>query len=166
MVACVVNYRPHSRRTLRSFFSYPHSHIGPHPTFSPEEFPPFFSCICVESILQPFCFQIHACNGGCTPSSTFGRSNLQTVSTCFRAIPFLFRFFHTLLQFLAPSKNSTYLFSSVSTLCVKKYYHRGWAWSHKSLLSSIGFPSTHPIKSPHRPRNLRKRTGQMRNRYE
>ena len=26
-----------------------------------------FSCTYVESILQPFCFQIQECNGGCTP---------------------------------------------------------------------------------------------------
>src|SRR5712664_2253146 len=45
-----------------------HSHFGSHPSLISEKTSPFFSYTCVEPILQPFCFQIHACNGGgCTP---------------------------------------------------------------------------------------------------
>ncbi len=77
MVPCLVNYRPHSRRTPPSFFPCPCSHLGTHPTSSREEIPPFFSCTYVGPILQPFCSQILACNGGVSPSSTFELSNLE-----------------------------------------------------------------------------------------
>ncbi len=56
---------------------------------------PFFSCAYVEPILQPLCFQIHACNGGVLPSSMLRPSN---VSACLQSIPFLFNSFWTLLH--------------------------------------------------------------------
>src|SRR5712692_11648293 len=42
------------------------SNFGSPYTLIPEKVTPFFSCTYVEPILQPFCFQIHAWNGGCT----------------------------------------------------------------------------------------------------
>src|SRR5216684_3581893 len=66
-----------SRRTLRGLRPSSHSRFGSHPNLIAEKIAPFFSSTYVEPILQPFYFHIHACNGGCTPSSTFGRSNLQ-----------------------------------------------------------------------------------------
>src|SRR5260370_15361353 len=67
-----------SRRTLRGLRPSSHSRFGSHLNLIPQKIAPFFSCTYVEPILQPFCFHIHACNGGVyPPSSTFGRSNLQ-----------------------------------------------------------------------------------------
>src|SRR5712664_4631140 len=43
------------------------SRFGSHLALIPEKIGPFFSCTYVEPILQPFCFQIHACNGGVYP---------------------------------------------------------------------------------------------------
>src|SRR5260370_23882905 len=40
------------------------SRFGSHLALIPEKIGPFFSCTYVEPILQPFCFQIHACDGG------------------------------------------------------------------------------------------------------
>ena len=67
-----------SRRTLCGLRPSSHSRFGSHPNLIAEKIAPFFSSTYVEPILQPFCFHIHACNGGVyPPSSTFGRSNLQ-----------------------------------------------------------------------------------------
>src|SRR6266478_3324046 len=102
MVAWVVNDRLHPRRTPPSSFllppscfPWPHSHFGTHPTLVPQKIAPFFSCAYVEPILQPLCFQIHACNGGVLPSSMLRPSN---VSACLQSIPFLFNSFWTLLH--------------------------------------------------------------------
>src|SRR6266478_7924378 len=78
-----------------SCFPWPHSHFGTHPTLVPQKIAPFFSCAYVEPILQPLCFQIHACNGGVLPSSMLRPSN---VSACLQSIPFLFNSFWTLLH--------------------------------------------------------------------
>src|SRR5712664_413972 len=56
-----------------------HSHFGSHPSLISEKITPFFSCTYVEPILQPVCFQIHACNGGCTPSPSCQPSKLPTL---------------------------------------------------------------------------------------
>src|SRR5229473_2885310 len=56
-----------------------HSHFGSHLFLISEKTSPFFSYTCVEPILQPFCFHIHACNGGCTPSPSRQPSNLLTL---------------------------------------------------------------------------------------
>ena len=45
------------------------SRFGSHLALSPEKIGPFFSCTYVEPILHPFCFQIHACDGGGVPPS-------------------------------------------------------------------------------------------------
>src|SRR6266478_51051 len=89
MVPWVVINRQQPRQSPRFLRSGTHSHFGSHPSAISETIPPFFSCTYVETILQPLCFQIHACNGGCTPSSTFVRSYLQKFRR-FRSIPLLF----------------------------------------------------------------------------
>jgi hypothetical protein len=100
----------------------------------------------VEPILQPICFQIHACNGGCAPSPTCQPSNLPT---CFRAIPFPFKSSRTLLHLFAPLKNSTYLFSIVSTLCVKKTLSPGMGLESQisPQLNWLSFTSSDKIAS-------------------
>src|SRR5713226_2414733 len=97
MVAWVVNDRLHPRRTPPSSFllppssfPWPHSHFGTHPTLVPQKIAPFFSCAYVEPILQPLCFQIHACNGGCTALldvQTFKRLGVSSI------YPLSFQFF-------------------------------------------------------------------------
>src|SRR5260370_1436272 len=57
-----------------------HSHFGSHLFLISEKTSPFFSYTCVEPILQPFCFQIHASNGGCTPFPSCQPSNLLTLA--------------------------------------------------------------------------------------
>jgi hypothetical protein len=64
MLSWVVIDRTHYRQTPPSFFTCPPSHFGCGPTPILEKIVPFFSCTYVEPILQPLCFQIHACNGG------------------------------------------------------------------------------------------------------
>src|SRR5712664_4566154 len=91
-----------------------HSHFGSHPSLISEKTSPFFSYTCVEPILQPFCFQIHACNGGCTPSPSRQPSNLLTLQPVF-----FFTLLRTLLQFFALAQNSTLFFSSDSALFAK-----------------------------------------------
>src|SRR6266851_2721142 len=56
-----------------------HSHFGPHLTPVPRKSAPFFSYTYVEPIFQPLCFQIHACNGGGTPSQSCQPSKLPTL---------------------------------------------------------------------------------------
>src|SRR6266852_2048075 len=73
----MIDYIPAELLLPPSCFPCRHSHFGTHPTRVPQRIAPFFSCAYAEPILQPLCFQIHACNGG-YPSSTFGRSDLQT----------------------------------------------------------------------------------------
>src|SRR5260370_121099 len=84
---------------------------------------------------NPFVFTFMHVMGVCTPllnvrmfksanrSSTAvverrSRSG-RDVSTCFRSIPFVFRFLRTLLRFFALCKNSTLFISSVSALFAK-----------------------------------------------
>src|SRR5216683_4783204 len=67
MVPWVVINRQQPRQSPRFLRSGTHSHFGSHPSAISETIPPFFSCTYVETILQPLCFQIHACNGGVYP---------------------------------------------------------------------------------------------------
>src|SRR5712664_696115 len=87
MVAWVVIDRQHLRQTSPSLFPCSHSHFGSHPSLIPEEIIPFFSCSYVEPILQPLCFQIHACNGGCTPSPTCHLQTFQRPACCHASSP-------------------------------------------------------------------------------
>src|SRR5882762_10204815 len=63
MLAWAVIDRTHSRQTTLSFFPCSHSRFGSHPSLIPEKITPLFSLTFVQPILQPVCFQIHACNG-------------------------------------------------------------------------------------------------------
>src|SRR5712664_4213691 len=63
------------RRTLRCLRPGSHSRFGPHLNLIAEKIAPFFSSTYVEPILQPFCFHIHACNGGVYPPPQ--RSDVQ-----------------------------------------------------------------------------------------
>jgi len=93
-----------------------------------------------------------ACHSS-APSGAEGRSSLAAILKFF-----LFTSLRTLLLFFVSSKNSTYLFSNASALFAKK--SPGVEDRAVSPLTLIGFPSPHPIKSPHRPHHERKRTRQ------
>src|SRR5882762_5008008 len=67
MLAWAVIDRTHSRQTTLSFFPCSHSRFGSHPSLIPEKITPLFSRTYVQPILQPVCFQIHACNGDMPP---------------------------------------------------------------------------------------------------
>src|SRR5712664_2597143 len=67
MVAWVVMNRQQPRQTPASFFPAPIPILGLTPSLIAGKTTPLFSYTCVEPILQPFCFQIHACNGGGAP---------------------------------------------------------------------------------------------------
>src|SRR6266478_4139688 len=58
----VPTFKPSKVQTIPSPRS--HSRFGTHPSRIPDKIPPFFSCTYVEPVLQPFCFQTHAWNGG------------------------------------------------------------------------------------------------------
>src|SRR5713101_479049 len=111
-------------------------------------------CVATTSRGHKLCVANHSftiCCGGheqkpsthtdsCTPSSTSGASD---VSTCFLPILFLFTFLRTLLHFFALARNSTFLFSSDSTLFAKN--HPGWGYILQDRsLSRFGVPP-HPI---------------------
>src|ERR1700674_5093324 len=100
MVAWVVNFRHHLiRSTQRQRLSRPTSHLHP---------------LSISS--SPSTFN----------SQPLQRSNVQTFKRVqmFSTIPFLFIFLRTLLHIFALTKNTTPLFSIVSTLCVKKHNRR------------------------------------------
>jgi len=59
--------RTHSRQATLSFFPCSHSRFGSHPSLIPEKITPLLSRTYVQPILQPVCFQIHACNGDMPP---------------------------------------------------------------------------------------------------
>jgi hypothetical protein len=67
MLPWVVIDRTHSRQATLSFFPCSHSRFGSHPSLIPEKITPLFSRTYVQPILQPVCFQIHACNGDMPP---------------------------------------------------------------------------------------------------
>src|SRR5258708_9325666 len=75
------------------------SRFGSHLALIPEKIGPFFSRTYVEPILQPFSFQIHACNGGGgvpppLPSLSQPPSPRPQIPP---PIPFLFQFLPLLL---------------------------------------------------------------------
>ena len=83
-----------------------YSQSGTHPSHHHRHPRSFFSCTYELPILQTFCFDIHASNGGCTPflAVSIIRPAFSTrISFCF----------HLLAHSFAVTKNSTRLFSSV-----------------------------------------------------
>src|SRR5712664_3710927 len=92
------------------------SRFGSHLALIPEKIGPFFSCTYVERILHPFCFQIHACNGGVYPPLALPLSSAIPSSLNPVPYPLLFKFLRTLLRFFALIKNSTLFFSRISAL--------------------------------------------------
>src|SRR5438477_3461006 len=80
MVACVVIDRRHPRRIPG--YSVALSSILGLTSPSSQKAATFFSCTYVEPILQPFCFHIHAWNGGvqCTPLYTKKSKELMSTT--------------------------------------------------------------------------------------
>src|SRR5712664_2259272 len=120
MVAWVVNDRLHPRRTPPSSFllppscfPWPHSHFGTHPTLVPQKIAPFFSCAYVEPILQPLCFQIHACNGGYPPLPNLPPSNLPTFQRVSELSPFFSNYCALFCAFLHSGKSQLFYFQSI-----------------------------------------------------
>ena len=132
MLAWVVIIRQHRRQTPPSFFPWVPFPFWSHPSLIPEKLTPFFSCTYVEPILQPPCFQIHACNGGRVypHSPTCQPSNLPP---CFRAIPFLFKLLRTLLR---SRETQLFSFQSFPHSLRKTTRGGGCLWLTSSLLGS------------------------------
>ena len=131
-----------SRRTLRGLRPSSHSRFGSHPNLIAEKIAPFFSSTYVEPILQPFCFHIHACNGGVYPPPQ--RSDVQICKSklncsCgaeipirsgrFDVFPIYPLFFHihahSFALFCTLQKLNSFLFKRFRTLCQK---YRGWGY--------------------------------------
>jgi hypothetical protein len=90
------------------------------------------------------------------------RSNVQTCGR-FNVFPTYLLFFQTCAHSFAMCKMLSHLFSNVSALFAKN--HPGWGEAHMSLYALIGFPPSHPIKSPRCPNPPGKSTGQTRNHH-
>jgi hypothetical protein len=132
MLAWVVMNRQHlprAARGSRQSFLPPRSdsHFGSHPTPIPAKIVPFFSCTYVQPILQPLCFQIHACNGGCTPSGSRVPIPCSLSPACPQGKPRDPLYFHILAHssafFCTRAKLNSFLFNRFRTLWQK---HRGW----------------------------------------
>ena len=164
MIPWVVIDRRYLRQSRHSC-ALPRLFLFNFPTCEPSNIPTFGFPYLLPSSVTCKSFPCHSyenCRGvyqqfpfwnACAPSEAEGRSSLAAVLK-----PFLFKSLRTLLLLFVPSKNSTYLFSNASALFAKN--HPGWGWGRMPPLTIIGFPSPHPIKSPHRPHHERKRTRQ------
>jgi hypothetical protein len=73
---------------------------------------PLLSCTYVEPILQPFCFQVHAWNGGVP----LRRSDLHTFLRVSDLSPF---FSHSCALFCTQQKLNPFIFNRFRTLCRK-----------------------------------------------
>src|SRR5258708_35592421 len=73
---------------------------------------PLVSCTYMEPIFQPFCFQVHAWNGGVPPR----RSDLHTFPRVFDLSPF---FSHSCALFCTQQKLNPFIFNRFRTLCRK-----------------------------------------------
>src|SRR6266852_1437810 len=122
MVAWVVIIRQHSRQTSPSFFPCSHFHFGSHPSLISEKIISFFSYTYVEPILQPLCFQIHECNGGCGVNFCFAtHCPLPTAN-----YPLWFHTLaHSLALFCTPQKLNSFIFKRFRTLR-QKTQPAGW----------------------------------------
>src|SRR5260370_14604039 len=90
-----------------------HSHFGSHPSLISEKTSPFFSYTCVEPILQPFCFQIHAYKRGCTPSPSRQPSNLLTLQPVSGLSPFFSHSCALFCTFLHSRKTQLFSFQAI-----------------------------------------------------
>jgi len=111
-----VSLASHPRRSPFSLCPQSHSHFGSHPTVMPAKIAPFFSCTYVERILQPLCFQIHACNGGCTPLLGVCTFRLRTFPRVSELFP-LFSYSYAL--FCTHQNHNSFVFKRFRTLCAK-----------------------------------------------
>src|SRR5260370_25067720 len=129
VVAWVVITGQGPRQSPPSFFPRSHSHFGSHPSLISEKTTPFDSYTYVEPILQPFCFQILACNGGSVlPSESRLPIAYPLSSTCpeqSRGIPFhtLAHSFALFAFFCTCQTLNSFLFNRFLTHCAK---HPGW----------------------------------------
>jgi hypothetical protein len=130
-----------SRRTLRGLRPSSHSRFGSHLNLIAEKIAPFFSSTYVEPILQPFCFHIHACNGGMYPLlnvRTFKSANRSStavverrsrsgrhVSACSDLSPLFSDSCALFCAFCTLQKLNSFLFKRFRTLCQK---YRGWGY--------------------------------------
>src|SRR5713101_7219070 len=100
-----------------------YSHFGSHPSPSlchnRHPLSPLFSCTYEMQILQPLCFQLHACNGGGALSSASRPHILYFLSP----IPFPIKLLRTFLRFFAlfctHAKLNSFIFNRFRTLCKK-----------------------------------------------
>src|SRR5713101_8046147 len=120
MLTSLVIVSRHSRRTPRSLCPGSYSHSGSHPSPITKKIASFLSCTYVEPILQPFCFHIHACNGGVYPPPQ--HSDVQTCR-CFNVsptYPLSFQILaHSFALFCTQQKFNSFLFKRFRTLCEK-----------------------------------------------
>ena len=90
-----------------------YSQSGTHPSHHHRHPRSFFSCTYELPILQTFCFDIHASNGGCTPPSQrlehFVPYSLPAIAFCF----------HLLAHSFALTKTQLVCFQAFRTLCTK-----------------------------------------------
>src|SRR5260370_28975855 len=114
---------PRAARGSRQSFLPPRSdsHFGSHPTPIPAKIVPFFSCTYVQPILQPLCFQIHACNGGCTPLGVSSAYPPPLIPCLSRGKPRDPLYFHILARssafFCTVANVNSFLFNSFLTFC-------------------------------------------------
>src|SRR5713101_109683 len=97
------------------------SRFGSHLALIPEKIGPFFSCTYVEPILQPFCFQIHACNGGVYPPLALPLSS--AIPSSLDPIPYPLSFHilaHSFAFFCTHQKLNPFLFKHFRTLYAKQ----------------------------------------------
>ena len=105
-----------------------HSHFGSHPSLIAGKTTPLFSYTCVEPILQPFCFQIHACNGGVPPLLGIPTACPLPLVPCLSPAkpgdPLSFHILaHSFALFCTRANLNRFLFKRFRTLCEK---HPGW----------------------------------------
>src|SRR5712664_3169867 len=158
------------RRTLRCLRPGSHSRFGSHLNLIAEKIAPFFSSTYVEPILQPFCFHIHACNGGVYPPPQ--RSDVQICKSklncscgaeipirsgrfdVFPIYPLCFHILaHSFALFCTLQKLKAFHFKRFRTLCQK---YRGWGYPPLSkrnkmkprTANSAFYPFVAPIALP------------------
>src|SRR5260370_90130 len=107
------------------------SRFGSHLALIPEKIGPFFSCTYVEPILQPFCFQIHACNGGVYPPLALPLSS--AIPSSLNPIPYPLSFqvlAHSFALFCTHQKLNPFFFKHFRTLYAKQGGGVLWLTGH------------------------------------